>query len=173
MTENEITPEASGEEREETGLVYELGYHLLPNLSDEEVLEEVKSFKTFVEVNGGSLVSEEAPKPMHLAYTMVKKQEGKNARFDTSIFGWIKFEISAEGILAVKEEVDLSKNVLRFIIIKTVREYIPIQHKELFKEPEPEAPKPIAKPEMVEKKSDDKPISDAELDKTIEELVSK
>ena len=172
MIEKEKTPKASGEKREEAGLIYELGYHLLPTLSDEEVLKEVESFKILVEKGGGSLVSEEAPKPMHLAYTMVKKQEGKNAKFDTSFFGWIKFEISAESILKINEEVDQNKNVLRYIILKTVREYAPIQHKELFKEPEPETPKPISKPEMVEKR-EGKPISDAELDKTIEELVSK
>ena len=173
MKEKENPPKASGEIREETGLVYELGYHLLPTLSDEEVLKEAQSFKTLVEKSGGSLVGDEAPKQMALAYTMVKKQEGKNAKFDTSFFGWIKFEINAEDVLSIKEEVDQNKNVLRFLIIKTVREYVPIQHKELFKEPEPEAPKPISKPEMVEKKSEGKPISDEELDKTIEELVSK
>jgi ribosomal protein S6 len=173
MKEKDITPEASGENRQETGLVYELGYHLLPNLSDEEVLKEVTDFKGLIEKNGGSLVAEEAPKPMHLAYTMVKKQEGKNARFDNSFFGWVKFEISAEGQLSVNEEVDQNKNVLRFIIIKTLREYVPLQHKELFKEPEQEAPKPISKPVMEKKSTGDKPISDAELDKSIEDLVSK
>ena len=172
MTEKQ-SPNASGEKGGEAGSVYELGYHLLPTLSDEEVQKEAISFKSLVEKIGGSLVSEEAPKPMHLAYEMIKKQEGKNAKFDTSFFGWIKFEMSADGVLSVKEEVDANKNVLRFIIIKTVREYTPIQHKELFKEPEPEAPKPISKPETVEANDDGKPVSDEELDKSIEELVSK
>src|SRR5210317_1807305 len=112
MTEKE-SPIASGEKGGETGLVYELGYHLLPTLSDEEVQKEAESFKSLIEKIGGSLVSEEAPKPMHLAYEMVKKQEGKNAKFDTSFFGWIKFEISADDVLSVKEEVDANKNVLR------------------------------------------------------------
>jgi len=173
MKDKEKLSKTSGEGKGESGLVYELGYHLLPTLGDEEVLKEVEGFKALISKAGGSLVSEEEPKSMHLAYTMVKKQEGKNAKFDTSFFGWLKFEASATGVLKIKEEVDQSKNVLRFIIIKTVREYAAIQHKDLFKEPEPEAPKPISKPEMVEKKDDSKPISDAELDKTIEELVSK
>jgi len=173
MTEKDKAPEVAGEGREESGFVYELGYHLLPTLSDEEVQKEADSFKALIEKNGGSLVSEEAAKPMHLAYTMIKKQEGKNAKFDSSFFGWIKFELNAESVLKVKEELDLSKNVLRFIIIKTVREYTPLQHKELFKEPEVEAPKPISKPRVEKKATDAKPISDEELDKTIEELVSK
>lgn len=169
---NKETPNASGVNGQETGLVYELGYHLLPTLSDEEVQKEAASFKSLIEKQGGSLVSEEAPKPMHLAYTMVKKQEGKNAKFNESFFGWIKFETSAEGVLQVKKEVDANKNVLRYLIIKTVREYTPIQHKELFREPEQEAPKPISKPEVVENRGEGKPVSDEELDKTIKELVS-
>lgn len=171
MTDKQ-SPEASGANGQEAGLVYELGYHLLPNLSDEEVRQEAKNFKKLIEKSGGSLVAEEAPKQTALAYEMVKKQEGKNAKFDESYFGWIKFEMNATGVLSVKEEVDANKNVLRYLIIKTVREYTPIQHKELFKEPEGEAPKPISKPEVIEKKEEGKPISDEELDKTIEELVA-
>ena len=44
---------------------------------------------------------------MQLAYTMVKKQEGKNAKFDTSLFGSLKFDIEAGELAAIKEETRL------------------------------------------------------------------
>lgn len=167
----------AGKENEETSgieegvFVYELGYHLLPTLSEEELLKEIKHFRGLLEKCDGVIISEGSPKQMQLAYPMEKKQEGKNARFENSFFGWIKFDMAADKVPALQGEVEASKNVLRFLIIRTVREYSPIQHRELFKQPEEEV-KTISKPEPVESKEKNKPISEEELDKTIEELVS-
>jgi len=178
MTENrkaekvENPPSAySGGGEKEDALIYELGYHLLPTLAEDEISKEVDTFKNLIKKNNGSFISEEAPKLTHLAYTMVKKQEGKNVKFTTSFFGWMKFETTPMSIIELKDEIYINKNVLRFLIIKTVREYTPLQYKQIFKQPKEEI-KPISKPEMVEKKKIGKPISDEELDKTIEELVA-
>ena len=102
---------------------------------------------------------------------MIKKIDGKNVKFDSSFFGWVKFEGDATLPILLKEEVDQSKGILRFIILKTVREYTPIQHKQMFRQHEEEA-KPIKKPEVVEDKGKKVTISDEELDKSIEELVA-
>lgn len=159
---------------EDQGLVYELAVHLLPNLSEDETAKGVADLKTLIEKGGGTIISEEQPALMQLTYTMVKKQEGKNAKFGSSLFGVLKFDIAASSLASIKEEIDINKNILRYLIIKTVREYTPIQNKPVFREVKTEDSKPISKPVMEEEKAKDaKPISEEELDKTIEELVAK
>lgn len=174
MTEAVIeTEEVKTDNKEmvsETALIYELSFHLLPTLSEEEVTKEVDGMKKILENGGAKILECDEPSQMNLAYTMVKKQEGKNAKFDASFFGTIKFNSEPEILVDLKEELDLNKSVLRFLIIKTVTSFQPITQVTLRTVTEEDS-KPIRKPEMVEKKSD-KPISDAELDKTIEKLVS-
>jgi len=159
---------------EDQGLVYELAFHLLPTLSEDESAKLVSGLKSLLEKEGGTIINEEAPKPMQLAYTMVKKREGKNAKFDSSFFGVLKFDADAEVLIPLKEELDLNKSSLRYLIIKTVREYAPIQNRPVFREVKTEDSKPISKPAgQVKEVKDAKPISEEELDKTIEELVAK
>ena len=159
---------------EDQGLVYELAFHLIPTLGEDESKKIVSDLKALLEKGDATIINEDALKPMPLTYTMVKKQEGKNAKFDTSIFGVIKFDSEPEVLIPLKEELDLSKSVLRYLIIKTVREYAPIQNRPVFREVKTEGAKPISKPAaQVEKVEDAKPISEEELDKTIEELVAK
>ncbi len=170
--ENTQTDETTSSS-EDQGLVYELAFHLLPTVSEDEGAKQVADLKALLEKNSATIISEEALKPMQLAYTMVKKLEGKNVTFDTSLFGVIKFDSDVAALDVLKEELDLSKNVLRFLIIKTVREYAPIQNRPVFREVKPpEEVTTLSKPKVEEKKEDAKPISEEELDKTIEELVS-
>lgn len=172
-SEKEVNlPDSVEDTLDDENTVYELGFHLLPSLSEEELNSNFAEIKTLIENHGGTLVAEEAPKAMKLAYTMVKKQEGKNIKFDSSFFGWVKFEMTADQVVLLKKEIDLEKSVLRFIIIKTVKESTMFQPKPVFRTAEVEA-KPIEnKPEIEDVKKDATPISDEELDKTIEDLVS-
>lgn len=168
--EKEAQTDATKSASEGQGLVYELAFHLLPTLGEDEVSKEIDSLKAYLSKNSATIVGEEAPKQMNLAYTMIKKQEGKNAKFDTSSFATIKFTAPAEVTVTLEEELRANKNVLRFLIIKTVAEYQPIVQRSAVQAAD-EEPKLIRKPEVVEEKSD-KPVSEAELDKTIKELVS-
>lgn len=152
--------------------VYELGFHIIPSLSEDEVSKEFAEIKAFIEKFGGEIISEGSPKAMQLAYIMAKKQEGKNAKFDSSFFGWVKFEAGPENAISLKEDMDLRKSILRFIIIKTVREDTSIGHRPIIKRTEEESTQIQKKPEIKTEKEPSKPISEAELDKTIEELVA-
>lgn len=151
--------------------IYELGYHIVPSLSEDELKKEAEEIKSLVEKNKGTFVLEEIPKSMRLAYTMVKKQEGKNTKLGSSFFGWIKFEMSAEDVVLLKGDIDSRVNVLRFIIIKTIRESTSMQHRQIFK-PAEEIRPIVKKPKIVKIKKDETPVSDEELDKTIEKLIS-
>lgn len=102
--------------------VYELGSHIISSLSEEEVDKVYAGLKDLITNAGGSIVAEEAPQLMDLAYVMVKHAHGKNIRHATAHFSWIKFEIDPSQVPAIHEAVSTNEHVLRFIIVKTVKE---------------------------------------------------
>ncbi|MCH7597608.1 30S ribosomal protein S6 [Patescibacteria group bacterium] len=154
-------------------VVYELGYHLLPTLSQDSITAEVGDIKSAIEKFEGVFLSEEHPKSMRLAYTMVKVSGNKHMKFDAAFFGWIKFEMTPGQVVALKEAIDKKDTILRFIIVKTIREYTLLQPKsKVYTKPRAEVAlsAKIASPGKILTRT---AISDEELDKTIEELVSK
>jgi len=148
--------------------VYELGYNIVSSIPEEKLAAEVAAIKDVLEKNGAVVISEDFPKLKHLTYTMTKVIGPKHSKYDTAYFGWVKFEILPESIETVKKTFEKSETILRFLIIKTVRESTlavikpPTYHSE---------PKPI--PGVTAKKDGEikSPVSEAELDKTIAELI--
>ncbi len=102
--------------------VYEIGFVLVSSIPQEKVAGEYDALKEIVTKAGGSMIAEEAPEMRQLAYTMVKKIHGANVRFDEGYFGWVKFELSASAIEGIKKSFDAIDNVLRYLLITTVRE---------------------------------------------------
>ena len=102
--------------------VYELGYHLVPTLSEEQIPGASGAVRGMIERISKDIIAEELPVFIDLAYTIVKTIEHKNKRFDESYFGWIKFEASPEGIATLEEELKKDENVLRYLVVKTIRE---------------------------------------------------
>lgn len=152
--------------------IYELGYHILPSVSEDDIPAEIAGIKSLIKKNDGVGISEENPKNISLAYTMYRTTEGKKEKFDTAYFGWIKFEMDPKNALKVKEELDLNRNILRYIIIKTVRENtrtemrtITAQTPKVDQKTVSTFSKPTRKPEK------NVPVSEEELDRTIEKLV--
>lgn len=156
---------------EDEKTVYELGYHLVPILSKEEVVSEAQAIKETIENNGGALISEESPRNITLAYTIAQKVNNKQNKYDSAFFGWYKFHMTPEEITSLTHTVDKQVSILRFLIIKTVREKTVVQHRTMtFSRPAEQ--KPIKKPVTVKLSEQSVPISDEELDKTIEKLVA-
>jgi ribosomal protein S6 len=57
-----------------------------------------------------------------LAYEMIRVQNNINVRFNEAYFGWIKFEISADKIKDLDKSMKLDEEVVRYLIVTTVRE---------------------------------------------------
>jgi ribosomal protein S6 len=151
---------------ENDNLIYEIGYHLLPTIDESEVPTEVSKIKSIIEENGGVIVSEEMPKMVVLAYDISKAINIKRQKFNKAYFGWVKFEADPAKVADIKNKVENIQNVLRFLIIKTVKENtihvpkIPMFRKENNNKEEKQE-------ERVEKTK----ASEAEIDKSIDELV--
>jgi ribosomal protein S6 len=104
------------------GVVYEIGFHLIPLVSEDEVASHVSTIKSILDKAGVKVISEEFPTLIELAYTISKKVRGSKESFNSAYFGWIKFEASPEAIEEIDEAVRGLEEVLRFIIVKTLRE---------------------------------------------------
>ena len=169
-TENTVCAVEDALENEDIdSRIYELGYHIVPAVSEEEAPREAAAIKEFIKEQGGTVISEELPKHMELAYTMYRTENGKKDKFDTSHFGGIKFEINPDSLVKIKEVLDMNRNILRHIIFKTVKEnthaevrlpQVRVDRKQSV------APKATPKKEEV-----GVPVSEKALDESIKEIV--
>ena len=140
--------------------VYEVGYLLLPGIADEKLPEEVGKIVAIIESNGGSIITSENPNRRTLAYSIVKHLAGKNTPFDTAYFGWVKFDVMPEGALRIKEALDKFENMLRFLMVLTVKFVAPLKRR-TFK---PHSAKVEGVPIPA--------LSEAAIDQEVEQLIA-
>jgi ribosomal protein S6 len=155
--------------------IYELGYHLVPTISEENIPAASKAVRGMVERISKGIIAEENPVFIDLAYTIVKTVDHKNKRFDNAYFGWIKFEGEPGGIAELEEGLKKDDNVLRYLVVKTLREetfiaktFTAVKAKVREKEPAimvSPAAEAEAEAEVVVPEAD-------VLDKAVEELVA-
>lgn len=100
---------------------YELAFHILPTVAEGEVQSVFDSIKTLITKDGGEIFDEEAPERFELAYEIVKHLEGKNRKFTSAYFGWIRFKAKPEIIISLQEEVENTQEILRHILIKLTK----------------------------------------------------
>lgn len=109
-------------ESAESARVYEAGLLLVPSIAPEQIESVFGKIKTAIEKANGTIISEEIPTLRTLAYTMSKDITGRKLKYSTAYFGWVKFEGTSEISKIVDTDLKESENVLRYLIIKTVRE---------------------------------------------------
>ncbi len=121
MSEAEIKNENEAE-MDTNSRVYEVGYLLVPTLSEENLPAVYGNLKELVSSLGGIAISDEMPKMINLAYGMTKVVANVRNKFNTAYFGWVKFTMDSEKVLELKKKLDLDPNFIRFLILKTVKE---------------------------------------------------
>lgn len=102
--------------------IYEIGYRIVPSVSEEKIGAEIGAIKDVLEKNGAVVLSEESPKLRPLSYDMFKSVAGRYQKFSQAYFGWVKFEAAVDAVSLIKAWLDKNESILRFLIIKTVRE---------------------------------------------------
>ena len=107
---------------ENDSLVYEIGYHLLPSIDESEVPVQSLKIKSIIEESGIAVIAEGMPKMTVLSYDISKNIDSKKHKFNKAYFGWVKFEADPSQIGGIKIKIEGLANVLRFIIVKTVKE---------------------------------------------------
>lgn len=109
-------------ERDERLKVYELGFHFVPTLSEEDATVKFSELKSFVEKLGGEFISEDAPQPIRLAYEISKTIKAEKKWYQDAYFGWIKFTLAPEDVAVLEKQVKAFDPILRYLLITTVRE---------------------------------------------------
>jgi ribosomal protein S6 len=116
---------------------------------------------------GGEVISDDMPKMINLAYSMQKVTSNVRRKFNTAYFGWIKFTMEASQILELKKRLDLDPTIIRFLILKTVKENTIAAKR--FVRGEIYTRKPKSKTPENESVA---PINKEEIDKEIDALVA-
>jgi ribosomal protein S6 len=110
----------TGDNAERT--VYEIGYLVLPSIPEDSLSEVVTKINNTFEKAGGTRIDGEDPFLYELAYEMSKQVGARKYVVHEAYLGWVKFELEAEKIEAVKAEVEKMEEILRILLIKAPRE---------------------------------------------------
>ncbi|MBI2049224.1 MAG: 30S ribosomal protein S6 [Parcubacteria group bacterium] len=159
--------------------LYEAGYHLLPSIADEAVASEAAKIKDSIAAQNGAIVSEEMPKKTTLAYEIARLIGGKRVFFNSSYFGWVRFEMPQENLALFDRFMKENELVLRYLLlqVKPAEKVSPVARKTPFFS-KMTAHNGAKREESVTMAGESKEkdagvgaLSESELDKTIEELI--
>jgi ribosomal protein S6 len=101
--------------------VYELAFHLDPELPSEEVKKQYAAIKEVIE-GVGSVVAEGTPEKIPLAYTISRQEPSGRRDFDSAYFAWIAYETDASKHASVLDAVKANSKVVRYIDVLTDKE---------------------------------------------------
>jgi len=132
--------------------VYELGFHLDPELPSEEVKKAYQAMHEFIMSKGG-LVAEGDPQHLQLAYTISRQETSGRRDFDSAYFAWIAYETSAPNHAEVLTLAKEDKRIIRFIDLITTKDAA--RHSAELREMALKTPEPAEEP---------KASAEAELD---------
>jgi ribosomal protein S6 len=151
--------------------VYEAAFHLVSSLTEDEVAKVVERIREELSQAKAETIAEGFPQKMTLAYTIERPVSGgRRERHSASYFGWIKFEAAPEAAEALHATLRSMREVLRYLLITTIREDISaIPRRALFSSDRLEG-KTIQKPTTTPEKKGE--VSEEELNKSIEALVN-
>jgi len=150
--------------------IYEIGYHVTPQVKETEVEKIVGEVRTVIEKEGGSFIAEGTPALMRLAYPMSVVEKEKRLEHDRAYFGWIKFEAHVAVAQTLDTVLKNNPNLLRHMIFQTVRE----DTRAKMKAPTLREVKrtDVIKPQRRVEESSAAPLSEAELEKAIQDITT-
>jgi len=108
-------------EKEEM-IVYEIGYLILPSISEDNLSSVTNAIRKVITTEGGTEIDAEEPVKESLAYSMSKTVGASRYVLSDAYLGWIKFEVDRSKAPAIKVGVEKIEEVLRFLLIKAPRE---------------------------------------------------
>ncbi len=96
---------------------YEFAFHVLPTVAEGEVPSVFDAIKALI-AKKGEIIGEEAPERIDLVYPIVMSMEGKNRKFTSSYFGWVRFKLESSDVVSLMEELEGTSSLLRHLLIK-------------------------------------------------------
>lgn len=150
-------------------IIYEVGFHLVPTIAEDGVGAAVEKVRKLIG-DDAEFISEGYPTKVNLAYVIERATQGKREKYGEAWFGWIKFATTRNKLPAIEAGLNASREVLRSLIIETVREDIVApKARAVFASDRLEG-ETIKKPQAAKEVA--APVSEAELDKSIDALTT-
>ncbi len=149
--------------------VYEVGFHVVPSIEETKVGDVVEKIRAVLAKGKAEVLKDQFPQKMTLAYTIERSASGKREKFNEAYFGFIKFVMDREHIAALETLLRSSNEILRYLLIETLREEPVIARRAVYSSNRLEGEtikKPTSAPETPRE------VSDEELTKSIDALVS-
>ena len=101
--------------------VYELGFHLDPELATEEVKKAYQEVRGLI-ASKGTVVAEGEPQKVQLAYTISRQETSGRRDFNSAYFSWIVYEATPENHAEVVTAADANTRIIRFIDLITTKD---------------------------------------------------
>jgi len=101
--------------------VYELGFHLDPELPVEEVKKAYQAIRELV-AGKGPVVAEGEPQKISLSYTISRQEVSGRRDFDSAYFSWVVYEASATDHADILSAVSADTRIIRFIDLITTKD---------------------------------------------------
>ncbi|MBU6370716.1 MAG: 30S ribosomal protein S6 [Patescibacteria group bacterium] len=158
-------------EKKDGERIYEVGYHVVSSVAEEQIPAHVEKVKKLLAAQKAEIISEENPALRPLAYPIKKAFGGVYKTFDKAYFGWVKFALPEGGdVQAIDAGMKADADILRYIIVKTVRENTMYSPKiSVFADKDAKGKTIIGKPEKAAETS----ATAEEIDAGLEALISK
>ena len=154
---------------EGTRPVYEVGFHVVPTVEETKVGDVVEKIRAMLAKAKAEIIKDQFPQKMVLAYTVERSVTGKREKFNESYFGFIKFAVDREAISTLETLLRSSREVVRYLLIETMREEPVIARRAVYSSNRLEG-ETIKKPTAAPEKPGE--VSDEELTKSIDALVN-
>ena len=100
--------------------VYELGFHLDPELPTEKVKKAYQTIREFI-AEKGAVVAESESQKIPLPYTISRQETSGRRHFDSAFFAWIVYETSASDHAEILKMASADKSIIRFIDLLTTK----------------------------------------------------
>lgn len=100
--------------------IYELSFHIDPELPQEEVKKVYQGIRDEA-AKAGTLVAEGEPQRIPLAYTISRMETGGRRDFNSAYFAWVAYEAEGPGHEAVTASMK-TPAIVRFLDIRTDKE---------------------------------------------------
>jgi len=113
---SEIADDGGSEPR-----VYELGFHLDPELPSEEVKSAYETMRALI-AGKSKIVAEGEPVMVQLAYTISRQDTAGRRDFNSAHFCWIVYEAPAESHAKILTAASADKRIIRFIDLLTTKD---------------------------------------------------
>lgn len=101
--------------------VYELGFHLDPELPTEQMKKAYQAIRELV-ASKGVIVEECEPEKIQLAYTIFRQETAGRRDFNSAYFCWIAYEVSSQGHAEIISAAGANAHIIRFIDLLTTKD---------------------------------------------------